>query len=439
MSTLPHPEAFVRWFRQAAPYVHAFRGRTFVIGFGGELIAERSRFTRFVHDLNLLAALGIRLVLVHGARPQIEAELRAKRQRARYAKGLRITDANSLVAVKHAAGVLRVEIEALLSQGLPNSPMAGSQIRVASGNFITARPIGILDGVDYQFTGLVRKVDGAAIARRLEAGEVVLVPHIGYSPTGEVFNLAWEDVADSVARALKADKLLLQVEQLPTGPRGQILSELTAQEAESLLRKDGLAAATKRAIEHALRAVRASVGRAHLVSRRADGATLLELFTHSGAGTMITADPVERLRAAKIEDVGGIISLIEPLEAYGTLVKRSRKLLESEIGNFMVVEHDGVILGCAALYPFTDDRSAELACLAVATGYRDAGYGERLMHACEARAREMKVRRLFALTTRAQHWFLAQGFKEVGLGALPEKRRTLYNWKRGSKVFLKRL
>ena len=439
MSALPHPEAFVRWFRQAAPYVHAFRGRTFVIGFGGELVAERGRFVRFLHDLNLLAALGIRLVLVHGARPQIEAELRAKRQRSRYAKGLRITDANSLVAVKHAAGVLRVEIEALLSQGLPNSPMAGAQIRVASGNYIAAKPIGVVDGVDFQFTGTVRKVDGVAIARRLEASEVVLVPHIGYSPTGEVFNLAWEDVAENVARALKADKLLLYVGELPTGRRGQILSELTAREAEALLKKDGLAAPTKRAIEHALRAVRAGVGRAHLVSRRAEGATLLELFTHSGVGSMITADPVERLRPAKIEDVGGILALLEPLEADGTLVKRNRERLEQEIVNFEVIEHDGSILACAALYPFADDKSAELACLAVAAEYRDAGYGERLLHACELRAKEMKIRRVFALTTRAQHWFLAQGFKQADVSALPERRQSLYNWRRGSKVFLKRV
>jgi amino-acid N-acetyltransferase len=448
MSTLPHPETFVRWFRQAAPYVHAFRGRTFVIGFGGELVAERLRFAHFVHDLNLLAALGIRLVLVHGARPQIEAEQRASKQRSRYARGLRITDATSLVAVKRAAGVLRVEIEALLSQGLPNSPMAGAQIRVASGNFIAARPLGVLDGVDYQFTGEVRKVDGSAMARLLDAGEVLLVPHLGYSPTGEVFNLAWEDVAANTARALKADKLLLYVDQLPTSKRGQILSELTAQEAEALLKKGGkkengkkddLSAQTRRAIEHALAAVRGGVGRAHLVSRRADGATLLELFTHSGVGTMLTADPLERLRAAKIEDVGGILALIEPLEADGTLVKRNRERLEREIGNFHVAEHDGVILGCAALYPFPQDKSAELACLAVAPDVRDAGYGEWLLHACEARAKALRIRRLFALTTRAQHWFLAQGFKEAAVGVLPEERKALYNWKRGSKVFLKRL
>jgi amino-acid N-acetyltransferase len=438
MAATPQPEAFIRWFRQTAPYLHAFRGRTFVVAFGGELIAERARFAHFIQDVNLLAALGIRLVLVHGARPQIEAELKAKRIRSRYAKGLRITDAQALVAVKHAAGVLRVEIEALLSQGLPNSPMAGASIRVASGNYIAARPIGVVDGVDYQFTGLVRKVDAQAIARRLEAGEVVLVPHTGYSPTGEVFNLSWEDVAENVAVALRADKLLLFVDRLPSDRKGAVLGELTARQAEALLKDSGLGAHTTRATRHALRALAAGVGRAHLISRRTWGATPLELFTHSGVGTMITADPVQRLRDASLEDAGGILALIEPLEADGTLVKRGRERLEQEIGNFLVIEHDGVIVGCAALYPFAEDKAAELACLAVAPEARDAGHGERLLHACEERARRMKIRKLFALTTRAEHWFLAQGFKRADPSALPGERRALYNWKRGSKVFLKR-
>lgn len=439
MATTPQPEAFIRWFRQTAPYLHAFRGRAFVIAFGGEMIAERARFAHFIQDVNLLAALGIRLVLVHGARPQIEAELKAKRIRSRYARGLRVTDAQALVAVKHAAGVLRVEIEALLSQGLPNSPMAGASIRVASGNYIAARPIGVVDGVDFQYTGLVRKVDAQAIARRLEAGEVVLVPHVGYSPTGEVFNLSWEDVAENVAVALRADKLLLFVDRLPADRKGAVLGELTAREAEALLKSPDLGTHTARAIRHALRALAAGVGRAHLISRRTLGATPLELFTHSGVGTMITADPVQRLRDAKLDDVGGILALIEPLEADGTLVKRGRERLEREIGNFLVIEHDGVIAGCAALYPFAGAKAAELACLAVAPEARDAGHGERLLRACEERARAMKIRKFFALTTRAEHWFLAQGFKAAEPAALPGERRALYNWKRGSKVFLKRI
>jgi amino-acid N-acetyltransferase len=267
----------------------------------------------------------------------------------------------------------------------------------------------------------------------------VLVPHTGYSPTGEVFNLSWEDVAENVAVALRADKLLLFVDRLPTDRKGAVLGELTSRQAEALLKDTSLGAHTTRAIRHALRALAAGVGRAHLISRRTWGATPLELFTHSGVGTMITADPVQRLREARLEDVGGILALIEPLEADGTLVKRGRGRLEREIGNFLVIEHDGVIVGCAALYPFAADKAAELACLAVAPDARDAGHGERLLHACEERARSMKIRKLFALTTRAEHWFLAQGFKPADLSALPGERQALYNWRRGSKVFLKRI
>jgi amino-acid N-acetyltransferase len=255
-----------------------------------------------------------------------------------------------------------------------------------------------------------------------------------------VFNLSWEDVAENVAVALKADKLLMYTDKLPAGRKGTVLSELTAREAEALLRKEDLTTPqTARAIAHAVRALAGGVGRAHLITRRVESSLLLELFTHGGVGTMINAEPVEKLRPARIEDVRGMLALIEPLEADGTLVKRSRELLESEIGNFQVVEHDGVIVGCAALYPFPEDKSAEFACLAVAPDYRDAAYGERLLKACEERAKALKLRRLFALTTHAAHWFLEQGFRAGELSALPSQRQAMYNWRRNSKVFLKRL
>ena len=436
----PQSEAFVRWFRQVAPYVHDFGGRTFVIGFGGEIFAERARFASFIHDVNVLAALEIRLVLVHGARPQIEAEMKAKGMRSRYSQGLRVTDSGALTTVKHAAGLLRVEMEAQLSQGLPNSPMARAHIRVASGNYITARPIGVRNGVDFQFTGAVRKVDAAAIASHLDVGDIVLVPHVGYSSTGEVFNLAWEDVAENVATALKADKIIMYTDRLPSDRNGGVVSELTADEAEVLAgKRTNLTAGAMRALEHLARAVKAGVGRAHLVTRRTDGSLLLELFTHAGVGTMVTAAKVEKLRAARIEDVRGMLAIIEPLEADGTLVKRSRELLEAEIGNFFVVEHDGVIVGCAALYPFKESKSAEFACLAVAEGYRDSGYGEELLKACEERARSLLIRKVFALTTLAAHWFLEQGFRAAEVDALPPGRKALYNWRRSSKVFVKRI
>jgi amino-acid N-acetyltransferase len=430
---------FVSWFRSVAPYFHAFRGRTFVVAFGGEVLAD-GNFVGLAHDLNLLHSAGIRLVLVHGSRPQINRQLKRRRLVPRYSQDMRITDATALECVKEAVGVLRVEIEAQLSQGLPNSPMAGAAIRLASGNYITAQPIGILDGVDFHYTGQVRRVDSAAIAEALDHGRIVLVSNLGYSPTGEVFNLAMEDVALATAVALKADKLVF-LSDAPVADRdGKLLPELTAQDAERLLvRGKHLSDETRRCLTRAARAVRDGVARAHVVSRGEDGALLIELFTHAGSGTMLTADKLERLRPATIEDVGGILQLIEPLEAEGTLVRRGRERLEQEIGRFFVIEHDQMILGCAALYPFPRTKSAEMAALAVRPEYRGRGYGEKLLEALEVRARAMGMQKLFVLTTRTAHWFIERGFVANGVGALPKEKRGLYNWQRRSKVLVKTL
>ncbi len=434
------PADFVKWFRSAAPYIHAFRGRTFVIAFGGEVVAD-GRFLALIHDLNLLASLGVRLVLVHGARPQIEGRLKQLKHRTRYVSGLRVTDDIALSCAKEASGRMRVEIEALLSMGLPNSPMAGADIRVASGNFVTARPIGVLDGVDLVHTGEVRRIDAVGIRDRLDHNELVLLSPLGYSPTGEIFNIALEDVAASAAVALGSEKLIFLMDSagVVTGKRAELKHELTCSEAERLLARDGvLSGDVKLYLPRAVSACRAGVKRAHLISRQADGALLLELFTHRGVGTMLTQDPLEKLRPARIEDIGGILRLIEPLEADGTLVKRNRDLLEMEIDRFFVLEHDRVIIGCAALYQF-EDGMGELAGLAVHPDHRRAGAGERLLHAIEARAKQRKVKRLFVLTTRTAHWFIERGFSVAAVSALPRRRQDLYNYQRRSQVFIKRL
>ncbi len=353
---------------------------------------------------------------------------------------MRITDATALECVKEAVGVLRVEIEAQLSQGLPNSPMAGAAIRLASGNYITAQPIGIVEGVDFHYTGQVRRVDAAAIAEALDHGRIVLLSNVGYSPTGEVFNLAMEDVALATAVALKADKLIF-LSDAPVSDRDRkLVPELTAHDAERLLgRGKHLSGETRRCLARAARAVREGVARAHVVSRGEDGALLIELFTHEGSGTMLTADKLERLRPATIDDVGGILQLIEPLEAEGALVRRGRERLEQEIGRFFVIEHDQLILGCAALYPFARTKSVELAALAVRPEYRGRGYGEKLLDALEVRARAMGIQKLFVLTTRTAQWFIERGFVANGIGALPKEKRELYNWQRRSKVLVKTL
>ena len=431
---------FVTWFRAAAPYIHAFGGRTFVIAFGGEVVSE-GEFVALAHDVNLLNALDVRVILVHGARPQIEAELKERGATVQYVDGLRVTDADALACVKEAAGSVRVEIEALLSMGLPNSPMAGADIRVASGNFVTAKPLGVRNGVDLQHTGAVRKIDAVAIQRRLDQNEIVLLSPIGYSPTGEVFNLTVEDVATHAAIALKAEKLIFLMDAPGvTDAKGRLIKDLSTQQAAKLVKAArSLTPDVEFFLPCAVQACQNGVARAHLISRHIDGAILQELFTMSGIGTMVAPEPVESMRQATVDDVGGILSLIEPLEEQGILVRRSRELLEMEIGYFYMLEHDGIAIGCAALYPFAQEKAGEIACLAVHPDYRDAGRGATLLAYVEDIARKKKLKRLYVLTTQTAHWFVENGFAETGVDVLPKQKQALYNYQRKSKVFLKKL
>lgn len=437
---------FVQWFRSATPYIHAFGGRTFVIAFGGEVVDEK-QFIALSHDLNLLASLEVRLVLVHGARPQIEQRLKRAKLTPTLHNGLRVTDDEAMEIVKEANGAVRVEIEALLSMGIANSPMAGADIRVASGNFVTAKPLGVRDGVDLQHTGEVRKVDAASIQKRLDGGELVLLSPLGYSPTGEAFNLSLEDVAVSAAIALDADKLIFLMDSEGVhNLRGELLREMTAEKAKNLLQHISSNDAAINVSEDvnyylpaAIRACEHGVARTHLISRHIDGAIIQELFTHNGIGTMVTEQSLETMRQANIDDVGGILKLIEPLENEGVLVRRGRERIEVEIDHFYVMEHDNRTIGCAALYPFTDDKMAEFACLAIDPQYRGGGRGDKLFNYCQNQAKELGFSHLFCLTTHTEHWFLERGFIEGSIEQLPTERQKMYNFQRNSKVFVKTL
>lgn len=437
---------FVNWFRSAAPYIHAFGGSTFVIAFGGEVVSEQ-QFVALSHDLNLLASLEVRLVLVHGARPQIEQRLKRDKLTPAFHNGLRVTDDAAMEAVKEANGAVRVEIEALLSMGIANSPMAGADIRVASGNFVTAKPMGVREGVDLQHTGEVRRVDAVGIQKRLDDNELVLLSPLGYSPTGEAFNLSLEDVAVSAAVALDADKLIFLMDSEGVhNLRGELLREMTAEKAKNLLRNVkgneqaiNISEDINYYLPAAVRACEHGVARTHLISRHIDGAIIQELFTLDGIGTMVTELSLESMRQANIDDVGGILKLIEPLEAEGFLVRRGREHIEMEIEHFYVMEHDNRIIGCAALYPFKSERMAEFACLAIDPAYRGGGRGDKLFYFCANQAKEIGFKSLFCLTTRTEHWFLERGFTEQSVDKLPAEKQKLYNFQRNSKVFSKTL
>lgn len=391
-------------------------------------------------DLSLLHALGIKIVIVHGSRPQVAEQLALRNVEGRFHNGIRITDIAALECAKEAAGELRLDIEAAFSQGLPNTPMAHAAIRIISGNFVTARPLGIVDGVDLQLTGMTRKIAYETIHPILDAGNLVLLSPLGFSPTGEAFNLTMEDVAVSAATALRADKLIFITETPIMQDAGNAeIRELSSAQAEAVLKASCLPPDIAFYLQHAVKACNGGVPRAHIVPFEMDGSALLELFTHDGVGTMVSYENLESLREATIEDVGGILKLIEPLEADGTLVKRGRELIEREIDYFSVIEHDGVIFGCAALYPFASEKMAEMACLTVNPDVQAQGDGERLLIHMEKRARLAGFNKLFVLTTRTAHWFLKRGFVHSTVDALPKDRQHMYNWQRKSLVLIKNL
>ena len=440
------PHTFVPWFRAVAPYIHAYRGKTFVVAIAGELIAA-GKLNLFVQDMAILHAMGIKLVLVHGFRPQVNEQLRAKGQQSKFSHGRRITDEVALDSAQEAAGQLRFEIEAAFSQGLPNTPMANATVRVVSGNFLTARPVGIVDGVDFQSSGLVRKVDATAIRRAIDTGAIVMLSPFGFSPTGEAFNLTMEDVATSTAIALQSDKLLFLTEvpgirENPADPDSPIDTELALADAVRLLAKlPDPAQPTDIAfyLQHCVAACQGGVERSHILPFAYDGALLMEVFTHDGVGTMVVDEKLESLREATADDIGGILKLIEPFEKDGTLVKRDRTEIERDIGLYTVIEHDGVIFGCAAFYPYPEARTAEMAALTVSPSVQSQGDGERILKRIEQRARAMQLDSIFVLTTRTMHWFLKRGFAVVDPDWLPEARKRKYNRDRRSQVLVKKL
>ena len=440
---------FVPWFRSVAPYIHMHRSKTFVVGIAGEAIAA-GKLQHIAQDLALIQSMGVKVVLVHGFRPQVSEQLQAKGHAAKFSHGMRITDEVALDCAQEAAGQLRYEIEAAFSQGLPNTPMAGSTVRVISGNFITARPVGILDGVDFQHSGMVRKVDTAAIGRVLDFGAMVLLSPFGFSPTGEAFNLTMEEVATSVAIAMQADKLIFLTEipgilshhDQPAGDDNPIDTELPLAAAEKLLATlppGEHPTDTAFYLQHCVKACKAGVERSHILPFAVDGALLLEIYVHDGIGTMVVDEKLESLREATADDVAGILQLIEPFENDGTLVKRSRTEIERDADHYTIVEHDGVIFACAALYPYPEAKTAEMAALTVSPQSQGQGDGEKILKRIEQRARGAGLQSIFVLTTRTMHWFLKRGFLPADPDWLPEARKRNYNLNRKSQVLVKKL
>ncbi|EEW9408319.1 amino-acid N-acetyltransferase [Escherichia coli] len=430
----------VEGFRHSVPYINTHRGKTFVIMLSGEAI-EHENFSSIVNDIGLLHSLGIRLVVVYGARPQIDANLAAHHHEPLYHKNIRVTDAKTLELVKQAAGTLQLDITARLSMSLNNTPLQGAHINVVSGNFIIAQPLGVDDGVDYCHSGRIRRIDEDAIHRQLDSGAIVLMGPVAVSVTGESFNLTSEEIATQLAIKLKAEKMIgFCSSQGVTNDDGDIVSELFPNEAQARIEaqeeKGDYNSGTVRFLRGAVKACRSGVRRCHLISYQEDGALLQELFSRDGIGTQIVMESAEQIRRATINDIGGILELIRPLEQQGILVRRSREQLEMEIDKFTIIQRDNTTIACAALYPFPEEKIGEMACVAVHPDYRSSSRGEVLLERIAAQAKQSGLSKLFVLTTRSIHWFQERGFTPVDIDLLPESKKQLYNYQRKSKVLM---
>lgn len=429
---------FAHSFREAAPYIQYLRGKTIVIGIASKLINDGSLNT-LATDFNLIAALGVRLVLVHGSATQIDALCGDYQHPTSVHQDRRITDKQTLQWAQQACGQILFDVQAALSLGFAQSPQKPPRLRLVTGNFLTAKPLGVIDGIDMQFTGQVRKVDAEAIRQHLDHQAIVMISPLAISPIGQAYNLAMHETAQAVAVALQAEKLIFLTEQEGIlDKQQQLLSNLTAQEARALLAEHTALPKQRPLLQTAIDAVEQGVARVQILSGSQNGSLIQELFTREGSGTSIARSAFMRIREAQETDIADIIALIRPLEERGILLYRSQSYLEQHIREFSVLQHDEQIYGCVALKTFSGSlKDAELACLVVSEHARKGRYGDALLAHIMKKAQELGKSRLFALSTQTTDWFLEHGFQAACLSDLPLERQQQYHESgRYSKIFV---
>jgi len=440
----------VELIREAFHYQSRFEGSTMVFKIDFP-VTEDPGFPYLMKDLALLAQTGFKVVIVPGARESIDAVLGQYEIVSSYSvsgdshEPTRITEARAIPFVEMAAFHVATRFMTLLS---------GSRVDAVIGNFVRARGLGVVNGVDMGHTGTVDKIYTDAISRVLRLGMVPILPCIGWSPSGKPYNVPSDEIALEVSMALGAVKLFIvsahgglrQQDFSFSGPietrsDGSIV-RLTPLEAETVIASanastnanDSAAATVLRELRLALRASRAGVDRVHIIDSREEGAVLKELFSNLGAGTMIYADEYESIRPIHSRNLPDVLRLMEPLMQEGVLVRRTAEQIQEKKDDYVVFEIDGSIHACGALHDWGDGQG-EIA--AVATDPLCAGMnlGRRIVGYLIEKARKSSMRRVFVLTTQTQDWFESLGFCETTVNSLPAQKQQSYDQSRKSKVF----
>ena len=443
-NSMVEPKDFIQNFRLSAKFINQFNNKTFVIALGGEVFDD-GQFKAIAYDINLLYSMNINIILVHGIRPQIDNKLRTDINKGELVRNIRVTKKEMVNDIVEVNGTIKTNIEATLSSGILDSPLLNSNIKVSSGNFITARPIGVIDGIDMEFTGQIRKIDTNAIIDKLANKEIVTISPLGYSPMGDIFNLSYEQTAAHVAQAVKAQKLIYYINNNGIlNIRGELIPELTISKAKQLIKNiedpgqsPFISYHDFNIIKSSLYAIKNKIEKVHLINRNIDGSIIEEIFTDKGSGTVLTEYSLQDIRPAKIKDVKQIINIIAPLQKQGILTNRVSKEIDKEIKSFYVIEHDHNIIGTVALYHYED--MSEIACFAIHDNYKKLGYGKKLLKYCEHAALAKNINNLFILTTQSEHWFIENDFTISDKKNMPDERKKTYTSERNSKYFTKRL
>jgi len=413
-------------------YIPQFREKTFILAIDGAIVTDEN-FATLLLDVAVLRSLNIRVVLVHGASAQIKALADEQKIQASNLDGSGVTDAATLNLALNAANRLTHEI----LEGL-----SANDLRAASTNVIIAHPMGIIQGVDHLFTGKVERVDTALLQTLLAQDVVPVIPPLGFDGDGKTYRVNSDGVAVAVAEALKAVKLIFITSQDGLVYNGQLIRQMLVAELEKLLQQNsaGFAPEILSKAQHAVPACKAGIPRVHIINGKVDEGLLAEVFSNDGIGTLIYANEYQQIRPAKKKDVRAIQLLTKAAVESDELVKRTRPMIEKNLGDYFLFEIDKNPVACVALHIYPEQKKGELACLYVNPSHENQGIGRKLIQFVENKAREIGLDALLTLSTQAFTYFQSKGgFVEGTPDDLPPARREKYEQSgRNSKVLLKK-
>ena len=447
---------FVNMFRGSANYIARHRNTVAVYHIPGSILInpDNNNLRDLMNDIALTWLLGMQIVLVAGCREQMQARQGLDSNEFLQFGALQVTDAERLRIVKEEAGFVRFELERQLARALrmqADTPDGN----VVSGNFYSAQPLGVMGGIDYQYTGFVRRLEVEKIRAVHQQRDICLLSTLGVSPSGEVFNVNSEALAAVTAATLQAAKVIYFCDgALRHKKHGTQIQSLRYTDARKLIDYHGIQVNPKGFIScddtklscetsdilckiawcaEAIR--RGGVQRAHLLSPQ-HGALLQELYTRDGSGTLIAADVYEGIRQATVMDVASIHTLIAPLVAAGTLVDRPKTVLEKDVQMYYVYTRDSSIVACGQLKVF-ENGFAEIGCLVVNQDFRSSGRGDAMLGYLERLCLQQGCTKIFVLSTQTMEWFVERGFDIVPVEELPPSRQATYNRQRASKIYMK--